>query len=480
MENKFRTLLVDDDESVLKLTVLSLRDNGICDLITCSDSREVLTLLEVSDIGVVLLDLMMPHLPGMDLLRLILEAHPEVPVIVVTGTSEIRTAVECVKLGAFDYFVKPAEVDRLILSIRRAMELRELREEYESFRKRTQEGGLENPGTFEAIITSNERMHSCFRYIEAVAPSPKPVLITGETGTGKELIARAIHDAGGSSRPFVALNVAGLDDSLFSDSLFGHVKGAYTGADTKKEGMVGRASIGTLFLDEIGDLSLPSQAKLLRLIQEGEYMPVGANEISYSQARIVVSTHQDLQERQKEGTFRRDLYYRLRTHRVELPPLRERLDDLPGLVNHFVEKASEEFGKPLPDIPKSLLALLRKYSFPGNVRELEGMVYDAMANLGADEVLALDASEIASPEISLNPSDIHEAGNGNSDQLFSDLEELPTLRNATNALIEEALERAGSNQAAAAELLGMTRAALNKRLTRAKQAENARHSEDLG
>ena len=303
MANVFRALLVDDDESVLNLMDLSLRENGYRDVIVCSDSREVLTILDVSDIGVVLLDLMMPHLSGMDLLTLLLEAHPEVPVIVVTGTDEIQTAVECVKLGAFDYFVKPAEVDRLVLSIRRAMELRELREEYESFRKRTQEGGLERPETFEAIITSNERMQSCFRYIEAVAPSPRPVLITGETGTGKELVARALHDASGRSGPCLALNVAGFEDNLFSDSLFGHAKGAFTGADTKKDGLVELASNGTLFLDEIGDLSLPSQAKLLRLIQEGEYLPVGANEISRSRARIVVSTHQDLQERQEEGHF---------------------------------------------------------------------------------------------------------------------------------------------------------------------------------
>jgi DNA-binding NtrC family response regulator len=474
MSNKFLTLLVDDDESALRLTELSLRDKGICEVTTCSDSREVLTLLEVSDIDVVLLDLMMPHVSGMELLTLMMEAHPEVPVVVLTGTNEIRTAVECVKLGAFDYFVKPADVDGLILSIQRAMEIRELCDEYESFRKRSQEGGLESPGTFEAIITSNERMQSCFRYIEAVAPSRRPALITGETGTGKELVARALHDASGRQGPFLALNVAGLDDSLFSDSLFGHVRGAFTGADTNKEGLVELASGGTLFLDEIGDLSLPSQAKLLRLIQEGEYLPVGANEISRNQARIVVSTHHDLQERQKTGLFRRDLFYRLRTHRVDLPPLRERLEDLPALLEHFVERASEELGKPVAEVPKSLVAQLRTLPFPGNVRELEGLVYDAMANLGPDNVLALNMSESMPPSSPVAPDKPHKVGVGYGAPMFSDFEELPTLRNATTSLIDEALARTDFNQAAAAELLGMTRAALNKRLTRAKHGQNER------
>ena len=232
---------------------------------------------------------------------------------------------------------------------------------------------------FAEIITRDKAMGAVFRYVEAVAPSPYPVLITGETGTGKELVARAVHRLSARSGEFVAVNVAGLDDTMFSDTLFGHTKGAYTSADRPREGLITTAAEGTLFLDEIGDLAVASQVKLLRLLQDGAYHPLGADRPRQSRARIVVATNCDVLQAVNAGTFRKDLYYRLRTHHVQLPPLRERTGDLPLLVAHFVEKAALAVGKPTPTVPLALHQLLKSYCFPGNLRELEAMIVDAVA-----------------------------------------------------------------------------------------------------
>jgi len=288
------------------------------------------------------------------------------------------------------------------------------------------------------------------------------VLVTGETGTGKELLALAIHRLSGRSGEFVPVNVAGLDDTLFSDTLFGHRKGGFTGADRDRPGLIERASGGTLFLDEIGDLAAQSQIKLLRLLQEGRYYPIGSDMQKASDARIVLATNRDIHTMQEKGEFRKDLYFRLRTHHIHLPPLRKRREDIPTLVDHFLSKAAESLGRNKPTPPKELRALLGTCEFPGNIRELEGMVFDAVSRHRSG-VLSLDSFK----------EKLGDGGQGDEDQprrqeakiVFSD--SLPSLSEAEETLIDEALRRAQGNQSVAARMLGLSRRALNNRLRRA-------------
>jgi DNA-binding NtrC family response regulator len=325
-------------------------------------------LLAELDVGVIVLDLTMPHLCGQALLERVAADHPDVPVILLTATSDLETAVQCMQAGALDYLVKPVEENHMLSSVKRALEIRAMRTELLALKQCVLTDARHQREAFADIVTRDKAMGAVFRYVEAVAPSPYPVLITGETGTGKELVARALHRLSARTGEFVAVNVAGLDDTMFSDTLLGHTKGAYTGADRPREGLITTAAEGTLFLDEIGDLAMASQVKLLRLLQDGAYHPLGADRPRQSRARIVVATNCDVLQGVSGGTFRKDLYYRLRTHHLQLPPLRERTDDLPLLVAHFAEKAARALGKPPPMAPLALHQLLKSYCFPGNLR----------------------------------------------------------------------------------------------------------------
>lgn len=461
-------LIVDDEHTILKSFDRMLRSGGFPQRLLCDDSREVLSTLRDIDIGVILLDLEMPHFRGDELIPLLSEQYPEIPVIVITGTNEVKTAVRCMKQGAYDYMAKPLHPDQLVMTVRRAYEMRALREEYQRFREISQSGTLSNPEAFSDMVGGSEKMHALFQYAEVIAPSSKPVLITGDTGVGKELVAKAIHRASGLKGPFVALNVAGLDDNLFSDTLFGHVKGAFTNAHELRKGLVERASGGTLFLDEIGDLSMECQIKLLRLLQEREYYPLGSNMLYHSHARIIVATNRDLDELQQRGRFRKDLYYRLRTHQVQVPPLRDRRTDIPGLLDYFLEKAAKSLEKTKPTPSGGLIDLLVAYDFPGNVRELESMVFDVMSQ----HTGGILTTQYFRDHIGNRDSGTRDQMNGeavDAEHPFAQYNRLPTLRLATESLIAEALSRANGNQTVAADLLGMTRTALNKRLTRARK-----------
>ena len=288
----FSILLVDDEPAWLRSVSLTLARAGINNILTCSDSREVPNILARGEVKLVLLDLTMPHLPGEALLSLIAEHHPELLTIVVSGMNQIETAVRCMKLGAFEYFVKTVEEDRLVTGVLRAIRMLELERENQAISDRIFSNELHHPEAFVNIVTGDRAMLGIFSYIEAVAASRQPLLISGESGVGKELVARAAHALSGNSGPLVALNVAGLDDTVFADTLFGHVRGAYTGAEQARRGMIEEATDGTLFLDEIGDLSIPSQVKLLRLMQEGEYFPLGSDRPKRLKARIIVAPHQ--------------------------------------------------------------------------------------------------------------------------------------------------------------------------------------------
>jgi DNA-binding NtrC family response regulator len=450
-------LLVDDDPQFLLSSGVTLRMAGISPVTTIGDSRQVIPFLEERQVVAVVIDLSMPNLSGRELLALLRERHPELPVIVMTGRNEVDVAVECMRAGAFDYLVKPVEPARFVSCIRRAQEVRSLRAEVDSLKERFLSGRLRNASAFGEIVTQSRKMLAAFQYIEAIAASRHPVLLTGETGTGKELVSRAIHLLSGCGGELIPVNVAGLDDAMFSDTLFGH-----------RKGLISRAAGGTLFLDEIGDLSETSQVKLLRLIEERKYYPLGSDVAKESDARVVCATHRPVEALMKKGGFRRDLYYRLSAHHVHLPPLRERKEDIPPLVDSFLEEAAEAEGKKRPTAPSELYTLLSTYDFPGNVRELRMLVFDAVLRhkggvLSLDSFRAKIGPGSAPPPVEASGTD---PGDPGASDAFSALPRLPTLKEAEEHLVAEALRRARNNQGIAASLLGITRQALNKRLVR--------------
>ncbi len=463
-------LLVDDEIEILKSFEFTLRSGGVKNILSCHDSREVMPLLLRQKIEVILLDLTMPYISGEELLPMITQEFPDTPVIIITGNDEVDTAVQCMKTGAFDYTVKPVEKGRLVSGVRRAIEYRELQKENRMLKERILKDRLENPDAFSEIITNNKAMHSLFQYVESIAESPQPMLITGETGVGKELMARAIHTLSNRRGPFITVNVAGIDDNVFSDTLFGHIKGAFTGADEIRKGLVDQASGGTLLLDEIGDLSLDSQVKLLRLLQERQYLPLGSDLPKMSDARIVVTTNQDLQALQKTGRFRKDLYYRLSAHHLHIPPLRNRYEDLPLLVDHFINETSQSLGKKTPTYPPELITLLSNYHFTGNIRELKTMIYDAVRNHKSKK-LSLKRFKMQIDKERTNFSSDQRQSSTKDDSWFSGFGQLPTLDQACRLLIAEAMLRTNNNQSMAARLLGISRQRLARRLNSAPQIE---------
>ena len=462
-------LVIDDEEAILLAVETTLQMAGYNNVRTCRDSRLVLDDLEHQPASVILLDLNMPYLDGEALMPQINARFPQIPIIVITGRIDVETAVRSMKSGALDYIAKPLEESRLIAAIHQALRFNELHRENQALRQHLLDQRLAHPEAFAPILTQNGQMLSIFRYIESIAGTDQPVLIRGETGVGKELAARALHQVSGRKGRFVAVNVAGLDDNVFADTLFGHIKGAFTGADASRSGLIERAAGGTLFLDEIGDLNHGSQVKLLRLLQEREYMPLGQDAAVRTDARIVASTHADLWTLQKSGCFRQDLHYRLRTHRILLPPLRERKEDLSLLVDHFLHRAAQSLGRQAPPLPPELLGLLENYRFPGNVRELQAMIFDALAqHQGGPLSTSAFRSHMARTQ--------QEAGGGlnglhHSSQAVSFGAALPTIKQATRLLVEEALRRSGNNQSTAAAILGITQQALSKRLKTWASAE---------
>ena len=459
-------LVVDDEEAILLAIDTTLQIAGFNNIVTCRDGRKALDLLASQPAEVVLLDLTMPHMDGSELLDIINSEYPAIPVIIVTGAVDVETAVICMRSGAFDYIIKPVDEDRLVTALQRALAFVELKRENFALKQHILSDTLENPEAFVSIITASKKMLSIFQYIESIAQTSQPVLIRGETGVGKELVAHTLHDLSGLTGRFIAVNVAGLDDNVFSDTLFGHVQGAFTGADRNRSGLIEKAGGGTLFLDEIGDLSPASQVKLLRLAQEGEYFPLGLDEAKKSDARIVASTNLDLWQLQEEGRFRKDLNYRLRTHRIYIPPLRERKDDIPLLLDHFIDKSARTLEIDKPRVPAELTTLLKTYSFPGNVRELQTLVFDAISrHKGGTLSMAVFKAHLQSHQqrqmsgrsvvSKVSPPDRNLIAFGNT---------LPTITEAVRLLVMEAIQRADGNQTIAAGLLGISQQALSKRL----------------
>ncbi len=461
-------LLVDDENAWLNTFSLTLQAAGLNNIRTCNDSREVMALLNSQPISVLVLDLTMPHLPGDELLPQVVQDFPEIPVIIITGLDQVETAVSCMKLGAYDFFTKVSEESRLVTGVKRAVEFGLLRRENSSLKEHFLEDKLNHPDAFSHIITHNKSMRTIFQYIEAIATTGEPVLITGETGAGKELFAQAIHRLSGRSGEFVAVNIAGLDGEMLADTLFGHKKGAFSGADQNRKGLIATAADGSLFLDEIGDLTPVSQIKLLRLIQEREYYALGSDVARSTNVRMIFATHRNLDSLQESGEFRQDLFFRLRTHHVHIPPLRERPDDLPLLLDHFLKEAAVRLGKTKPAYPSELPILLGTYNYPGNVRELQAMVFDALSKHGS-RTLSMDVFKEYIDSRSGKSNKKLEKITGET--VFSILGALPTLKESSRLLVHEALNRSQGNQAIAAQMLGITRQALNWRLK--QEAEKA-------
>jgi transcriptional regulator with PAS, ATPase and Fis domain len=341
--------------------------------------------------------------------------------------------------------------------------MKELREVNVRLQEKMYSNELKNPEAFSKIISCNKRMLSVFHYCEAVAATRQPVLITGETGVGKELFAGVIHKLSKLSGNFLPVNISGFDDNMLSDTLFGHCKGAFTGAIDNRSGIIEKASGGTLFLDEIGDLSLTSQVKLLRLLQEGEYSPLGSDTVKISDARVVLATNRDLWKLQQDSNFRKDLYYRISTHHIQIPPLRDRKDDIKLLLDHFIIKASKEMNKVPPSYHPELITRLKSYHYPGNIRELEGMVYDALSN-HKSKMLSMDIFINHIERNSREQYDMLPEKKESISELFSDLVELPTLKSSSDTLVDEAIKRSEGNQSIAAKILGISPQALSARL----------------
>jgi DNA-binding NtrC family response regulator len=465
-------LLVDDEKQILLSFQVMLRANGLENIFTMDDSRRVLPFLAEKEASLIVLDLNMPYISGIELLDRIRNDYPSVSVIIVTAVNDLDNAVECMKRGAVDYLLKPVEKNRFLSSIERALELSGLRSEVTSLRHHISllrqhyfSDELKHEAAFSSILTNSKKMRTVFQYAETVSVSSEPILIRGETGVGKELMAKAIHEISGSKGEFIAVNVSGLDDTMFSDTLFGHKKGAFTGADTDREGLIVKAKEGTLLLDEIGDLNELSQIKLLRLLEEDVYYAMGSDSPQRSNARILACTNRDLKQAITEGSFRKDLYYRLAALQVQIPPLRERVEDIPILLDHFLDISAESLNKNTPALVSELISLLSNYYFPGNIRELKAMVFDAVAqhksgvlSLNRFKEFIANKGEQVKSEFSIKKEE--------SRSTLDISGRFPTLKEVEAYLISEALERSNNNQGIAATLLGITRHALNKRLKR--------------
>jgi DNA-binding NtrC family response regulator len=446
-KTKARILVVDDEQHQCEILRMILESEGY-EVATAANGRKALDALGGPTFDVVLTDLKMPDMTGITLLEELLRGQPSLCVVLMTAHGTIDSAVAAMKKGAFDYLTKPLERDVLLLVLRRAVERARLVRENRMLHEQ-----LHDRFKVESIVGAHGAMQDVFRIIHKVAPSNSTVLIYGESGTGKELVARALHHSSPRQKhPFFAVNVAALPESILEAELFGYEKGAFTGAEARKVGLIEQASGSTLFLDEVGDLKRDLQVKLLRVLQEREIMRVGGTERVKVDARIVTATNHDLEKEVREGRFREDLYYRLNVIPILLPPLRERRTDVPLLIDHFLAKYAQP-GRPREVGPEAL-EFMMAYDWPGNVRELESVIERALLLGEGDAVQPIDL-----------PAAMRSRALGGRRAFGLEIpDDGIDLDDLERALIEKALKKAEGNVTRAARLLGLTRRTLQYRI----------------
>jgi DNA-binding NtrC family response regulator len=453
-----RVVVVDDEPTLRRTVARTLAQRGF-EVTQCEDGQTALEHVRTNDPDVMLIDLMMPGVSGMDVLREVKSLKPDVECVMMTAYSKVEDAVAAVRAGAYDFLTKPfASFDAVAITVAKAAERRRLIAKTRSLEEQLDRG---DSGGFAEIIGQSSAMRAVFRLVEGVAAASSTVLILGESGTGKELIARAIHRRSArATRPFVAVNCSSIPDTLIESELFGHVKGAFTNANTSRAGLFEVADKGTLFLDEVGDLSLAAQVKLLRALQEGEIKRVGSNETRVVDVRVVAATNVDLAEKITAGRFREDLYYRLNVIPIELPALRERRDDVPILAQHFLRKFARKSGKEIRRLSPEALAALTAFGWPGNVRQLENAIERAVVLARGDELTVDDLPDAMGEKAVAKPADT-----GNAiDVVARALADVPyaeakrrVVRDFDRAYALHLLERSNGNVSEAARLAGLDR-----------------------
>ncbi|MEZ4382922.1 MAG: sigma-54 dependent transcriptional regulator [Nannocystaceae bacterium] len=458
-----KVLVVDDERAMTDLLALELRRAGYTAK-TARSSDEALALLEREAIDVVVTDLRMPGGSGTDLCQTIVQLRPTLPVIVMTGFGSMEAAIAAIRAGAYDFMTKPFPFEKLQVAIERALEHAALRSELHRLRR----AGRETPG-LDDLIGASPAMERVFALIERIAATEASVLLTGESGTGKELAARALHRLSRrSDGPYVTLNCAAIPENLFESELFGHVRGAYSGADRDRVGLLRKAHGGTLFLDEIGELPGALQPKLLRVLQEGRVRPVGSDTETAIDVRMVVATNRDLAQEVAAGRFRPDLFYRLAVITIPLPPLRERGDDIVLLAEHFVEELSDAAGRPRPELSDAAIASLLANPWPGNVRELHNWIEYAVAM--TDGAVIEPDHLPAAPALADRPGPARAAGLAAAAATTEPADDpescFETLEAVERAHILRVLKAVDNNKSRAARILGIDRKTLLSRLHR--------------
>jgi len=445
------TIIVVDDEAVVCSSCDRILSGEGYQVQTTQDPREGLAIAEQTNPDIAVVDLKMPGVDGLEFLRRIKEISPFTDVMIITGYAEIETAVKAMKLGAFDYIPKPFSPDQLLIAIAKVLERKRLQSENAYLRQE-----LQTRYRFENMIGSSRKMQEVYNLIERVAPTHSTVLIRGESGTGKELIARAIHfNSLRRSERFVAVDCGALSETILESEMFGHVKGAFTGAVTSRKGFFEAADGGTLFLDEVGNISLTVQTRLLRVLQEREFKPVGASEIVKTDIRLIAATNKDLEKLVAKGEFREELYYRLNIVPIVVPPLRERQQEVPELAMHFLKKHRSGTGSQATMIDLAAMEVLMQYSWPGNVRELENAIQRAMVLATGDRI----CSEHFPPGVRFGTSQVRISVPGTWAEL-RDIKKVlreESVQDVERMFVLDALARNGGNATKAAKSVGMLR-----------------------
>ena len=449
MEGK---ILIVDDEAIQREIVQDILEDQGCDVVALASGVEALDYVKQKPVDVILTDLRMPGMDGVELLQYIKDFDPEIVVVVITAYGSLESAVDAVKKGAYDYLAKPLGKEQLTLVVERALSRKRLSDENRSLRQELQERH-----DFHNIIGRSPNMQEVFKMIEKIAPSESTVIIYGESGTGKELVARALHyHSQRKDQRFLAVNCAAIPDSLLESEMFGYEKGAFTGAQSQKKGLFEEADKGTLFLDEIGDLDITLQAKLLRVLQEGEFQRVGGTQTLKANVRLLAATNKELEEEVKEGRFRQDLYYRLNVVPVYLPPLRARKEDISYLAQHFLKKYNTKHGKAIKSIASNVMKRLMDYRWDGNVRELESVVERSVILADHDQI-----------DIDTLPEKLQQPSLPSTQQNLQNFT-IPdggiSLEHLERSLIESALKKTNWSIKKASELLGISYKTLQYRI----------------